>query len=89
MALKIQSAPSDPAAVADRIRRAIEAELAGARAEVRTAGPGHFEVRVVWSGFAGQSKLQQHQSVYRAITPLLSGDSAPVHAIDRLDCRLA
>jgi stress-induced morphogen len=89
MALKILSAPSDPTAVSEQLRVAIEAALAGARAEVRTAGAGHFEISVAWADFAGKSKLQQHQIVYRAITPFLSGDAAPVHAIDRLDCRLA
>jgi acid stress-induced BolA-like protein IbaG/YrbA len=89
MALKILSSPSQPDAIAEQIRRSIESALAGARAEVRAASPGHFEIRVAWAGFAGASKLQQHQQVYRAITPLLSGDAAPVHAIDRLECRLA
>jgi len=89
MALKILSAPSDPKAVSERLRVAIEAALAGARAEVHAAGAGHFEIRVTWAGFAGQSKLQQHQAVYRSIAPFLSGDAAPVHAIDRLDCQLA
>jgi hypothetical protein len=26
--------------------------------------------------------------VYAAIAPLMAGDAAPVHAIDRLDCRV-
>ena len=89
MALKILSSPSDPGSVTDRLRAAIESELAGARARVLAASPGHFEIEVVWPGFAGKSKLTQHQTVYRAITPLMSGDSAPVHAIDRLECRPA
>jgi len=87
MALKILNSPSDPGPVADQLRAAIEAALAGARARVRAASPGHFEIEVAWDGFAGKSKLAQHQMVYRAITPLLSGDDAPVHAIDRLECR--
>jgi len=88
MALKILSAPSDPSALCEQLRSAIEAALAGSRAAVRAAGAGHFEIDVAWAGFAGKSKLQQHQLVYRAITTFLSGDAAPVHAIDRLDCRL-
>ena len=56
---------------------------------MRASGAGHFEIAVVWADFAGKSKLEQHQIVYRAITPFLAGDAAPVHAIDRLDCRLA
>lgn len=89
MALKILSAPSDPNAISEQLRAAIEAALAGARAEVRAAGGGHFAIAVAWAGFAGKSKLAQQQLVYRAITPFLSGDAAPVHAIDHLDCTLA
>jgi len=87
LALKILSSPSDPDSVTAQLRGAIEAELAGARARVLAASPGHFEIEVAWHGFAGKSKLVQHQMVYRAITPLMSGDAPPVHAIDRLDCR--
>jgi len=89
MALKILSSPSDPGAVVGQLRSAIESALAGARVQVRTASPGHFEIEVAWDGFAGKSKLAQHQLVYRAITPFMSGDAAPVHAVDRLDCRSA
>jgi stress-induced morphogen len=87
MALKILNSPSDSGPVAEQLRTAIEAALAGARARVRAASPGHFEIEVAWDGFAGKPKLAQHQMVYRAITPLLSGEDAPVHAIDRLDCK--
>ncbi len=87
MALKILSSPSNPTSVAEQLRAAIEAELAGARARVRAPAPGHFEIEVAWQDFAGKSKLAQHQMVYRAIAPFMSGDEAPVHAIDRLDCR--
>jgi stress-induced morphogen len=89
VALKILSSPSDPGSLAVRLRDAIESELAGARARVVATSPGHFEIEVVWPGFAGKSKLAQHQMVYRAITPLMSGEAAPVHAIDRLACRPA
>jgi acid stress-induced BolA-like protein IbaG/YrbA len=88
MALKILSAPSDPSAVAEELREAVERALAGARVRVRAASPGHFEIEAVWSGFAGKSRVAQHQLVYQAIKPLLSGDAPPVHAIDRLDCRI-
>ena len=87
MGLEILSSPADPASVAGQLRTAIEAALAGARAEVRASHPGHFEIAVAWDAFTGKSKLAQHQMVYRAIAPLMSGDAAPVHAIDRLDCK--
>jgi stress-induced morphogen len=89
VALKILSSPSDPDSVVDRMRAAIESELSGARVRVLAASPGHFEIEVAWAGFAGKSRVAQHQMVYHAITPLMSGDAAPVHAIDRLDCRPA
>ncbi|HEY8154756.1 MAG TPA: BolA/IbaG family iron-sulfur metabolism protein [Myxococcota bacterium] len=88
MALKILGSPSSSSPVADQLRSAIESALTGARAQVRAASPGHFEIEVAWDAFAGKSKLAQHQMVYRAITPLMSGDDAPVHAIDRLECRV-
>jgi stress-induced morphogen len=89
MALKILSAPSEPEAVAERLRDAIERALTGASVQVRAASPGHFAIETVWGGFAGKSRVAQHQLVYQAIKPLLSGDAPPVHAIDHLDCRVA
>ena len=91
MALKILSAPSPSQgeAVSAQLRVAIEAALAGSRAEVRAASPGHFEISVTWADFAGKSKLQQHQIAYRAIAPFMTGDAPPVHAIDHLECRSA
>lgn len=71
--------------VAERIERAVRDALPGAEVAVRAGGPGHFEVRVVAEVFRGRSRVQQHQLVYRAIAPLMAGDDAPVHAIDRLE----
>jgi stress-induced morphogen len=81
VALRILGAQDD---VADRITAAIRAALPGADVEVRPGGPGHFEVRVVAAAFQGKSRIQQHQLVYGAIAPLMSGEAAPVHAVDRL-----
>lgn len=81
MALEILGAQDD---VAERLRAAIRGALPEAEVQVRPAGPGHFEVRVVADAFAGRSRVQQHQLVYAAIAPLMSGDAPPVHAIDRL-----
>lgn len=84
MALRILSSPSAPQELAEEIRRAIAAALPGAQIEVRANSPGHYEIRVVSAAFAGQSRLRQQQLVYAAIAPLMQGDAAPVHAIDRL-----
>ncbi|MEB2345033.1 MAG: BolA/IbaG family iron-sulfur metabolism protein [Deltaproteobacteria bacterium] len=67
-----------------RLRDAIAGALPGAVVEVRAAGAGHFELRVVAEAFRGRSRLQQQQLVYAAIAPLMAGDAPPVHAIDHL-----
>jgi acid stress-induced BolA-like protein IbaG/YrbA len=81
VALRILGAQDD---VAERMTAAIRAALPGAEVEVRPGGPGHFEVRVVAAAFQGKSRVQQHQLVYGAIAPLMAGEAAPVHAVDRL-----
>ncbi len=86
MALRIVNAGPEPEVTVRQIREAIESAIDGARIEVRCASPGHYEIRVASEAFAGQPKLRQHQMVYGAITPLMSGDAPPVHAVDRLEC---
>ncbi len=86
MTLRIVNAGPEPEVIVRQIREAIEGAIDGARAEVRCASPGHYEIRVASEAFAGQPKLRQHQMVYGAITPLMSGDAPPVHAVDRLEC---
>ncbi len=81
MALDIIGSPDS---VAAQMRRAIEAAIPGARAEVQVNSPGHFEIAVVAAAFAGKSMVQQQQLVYGAIKELMAGDNAPVHAVDRL-----
>jgi stress-induced morphogen len=68
----------------DLLRKALEAAFPGAEIAVSSASPGHFELRVVSKAFEGKTRLQQQQLVYRAITQLMSGEAAPVHAIDRM-----
>jgi acid stress-induced BolA-like protein IbaG/YrbA len=88
MALQILNAAGpDPQQIVRQLREAIENALPGAEIDVHAASPGHFEIQVTSERFAGLPKLKQHQLVYGAITPLMSGDAAPVHAVDRLECR--
>jgi acid stress-induced BolA-like protein IbaG/YrbA len=88
VALRILSSPPpEPAEVAERMKRAIEDALPGAHATVEPRGAGHFEVEVVAAVFEGLPRLRQQQRVYAAIAPLMSGDDAPVHAVDRLVTR--
>jgi len=91
MALQIQSSPSNPAdasEIATTMRERILEALPGADATVTPLSPGHFEIRVVSAAFEGESRVRQQQLVYGAIAPLMKGDAAPVHAIDRLQTEL-
>jgi acid stress-induced BolA-like protein IbaG/YrbA len=83
----MSSHPTDfHGSVVDALREAIESTIPDSRAEVRGAG-GHFTIDVVSPAFAGKSMLQSQRLVYGAITHLMSGDMAPVHAIDALTTR--
>jgi acid stress-induced BolA-like protein IbaG/YrbA len=87
MALQILGTGPNPDDIRERIRTAVASALPDAKIEVTPGGPGHYEIAVVSSAFDGKSRVQQHQLVYGCITDLMSGRDAPVHAIDRLDCR--
>jgi acid stress-induced BolA-like protein IbaG/YrbA len=87
MALQILNAGPDPEQIVEQLRSAIAEALPGAEIDVRAASPGHFEIQVTSEQFEGKPKVRQHQLVYGAITELMSGDAAPVHAVDRLECR--
>jgi len=87
MALQIVNQGPPPEVIVEQIREAIAAALPDAKIQVDPRGPGHFEICVVSTTFEGQSRVQQHQLVYGAITELMSGSDAPVHAIDKLECR--
>lgn len=87
MPLQILSSPSAPTDVARDLESAIRAALPEARIDVQALSPGHFEISVVDAGFEGLSKVKQQQRVYAAIAPLMEGDRAPVHAIDRMVTR--
>lgn len=48
-------------------------------AEVHVSGDGrHFQVVVVSDDFVGKSKVQQHQSIYKALGDQIGGD---IHAV--------
>jgi len=86
VALQIINAGPDPEELCGQIRDAIAAAIEGAEIHVEGAGPGHFAIKVVSEVFAGKSRVKQQQLVYAAITPLMAGNNAPVHAVDRLEC---
>jgi acid stress-induced BolA-like protein IbaG/YrbA len=81
MSLNIVNSPAD---LCTALRSAIERALPGAQVEVAAGSPGHFQIRVTSERFAGKSMVQQQQLVYAAITHLMNGADAPVHAIDRM-----
>jgi acid stress-induced BolA-like protein IbaG/YrbA len=86
MALQIINAGPEPEEIAGRLRAAIAGALPDATIEVHPRGPGHFELKVTDASFEGLSRVKQQQKVYGAISDLMSGANAPVHAIDRLEC---
>ena len=73
------------AGVSTRLKDAIQTALPDCAVEVMAGSPGHFSVRVVAEAFRGLPRVRQHQIVYTAMAPLLTGEAPPVHAIDRLE----
>ncbi len=73
--------------IADDVKTAIEATIPDAGVEVSGAG-GHFEIVVVSPAFQGKRMLEQHRLVYSAFAHLMDGDAAPVHAVDKMVCRI-
>ncbi len=88
MALQIINAGPPAEEIAERIRHAITQSLPEAEIEVRPEGPGHFAIIVTDQIFEGLSRVKQQQKVYGAITELMAGPNPPVHAVDRLECRV-
>ena len=68
------------AMAADDIERMIREGLPGADVKIiDLAGDGdHYEAHVTWDGFAGKSRVQQHQLVYGALKGKMGGE---LHAL--------
>jgi acid stress-induced BolA-like protein IbaG/YrbA len=66
---------------ADFVRDRIVETLPGSTVDVldTTGGGDHFQAHVIWSGFEGMNRVQQHQAVYAAVQPQLSDGS--IHAL--------
>jgi len=71
--------------ILSQIRDAIAQALPGADVRVTAGQPGHFSISVRSAQFQSQSRLACQRLVYKAIAPLMSGERAPVHAIDHLE----
>jgi len=67
----------EPEVLEARIRAAIP-EATHVRIEDLTGTRDHFQATVVSPSFAGQTRVAQHQVVYRALGELMAG---PVHAL--------
>ncbi len=81
MSLRIHRPPEE---TGQRIVEAIRERLDDAEVTVNGVG-GHFDIRVVSKHFEGKNTLAKQRLVYQAIAPLMAGDQAPVHAVDRLE----
>jgi len=69
------------------VKTAIETAIEGSVANV-SGGGGHFVIEVISDQFAGKRILEQQRLVYSAIAHLMAGDTAPVHAVDQMTCKL-
>jgi stress-induced morphogen len=65
---------------AEEIKQRIEAAIPGAQAEVEdwTGGGDHFRATVIAPAFAGRTRIEQHQLVYRVFCEEIGG---PIHAL--------
>jgi acid stress-induced BolA-like protein IbaG/YrbA len=70
----------------DAIRDAIAKAIADSTVLV-SGGGGHYTISVVSPVFAGKGSLASQRLVYAAIGHLMTGDRAPVHAVDSLKTR--
>jgi acid stress-induced BolA-like protein IbaG/YrbA len=69
------------------LHEAVAAKLPDATIEVTIGSPGHYSLAVTSTVFAGKTPVAKQRLVYSAISHLMAGDSAPVHAIDKLITR--
>jgi len=75
----------DGGGIVEQLREAIARALPGAEIRVSAGQPGHFSLSVRSGQFQNQSRLACQRLVYKAIAHLMSGQRAPVHAIDQLE----
>ena len=73
--------------VTDAIASSIKEKIPDAVVEVTGQG-GHYSIVVISEAFRGKGLVDSQRLVYGAITHLMSGDLAPVHAVDSLKTRL-
>ncbi len=74
--------------IAKQLHAAITAALPESEVEVTIGSPGHYSLSVTSPQFEGKGSVAKQRLVYAAITDLMAGDNAPVHAIDTLQTKL-
>jgi stress-induced morphogen len=64
----------------DDLRARLEAAFPGAAVEVHdlTGTSDHFDARIAAPQFAGRSRIEQHQMVYRVLGDAMKGE---IHAL--------
>jgi stress-induced morphogen len=67
----------EPVVVEERIRSGIP-DVSHLSVEDLTGTKDHYQATIVSPSFAGKSRIEQHQMVYRALGELMAG---PVHAL--------
>ncbi len=70
------------------IRESIVKALPDAAVEVTPGSGGHYSIVVVSKAFAGKGPVDSQRLVYSAISHLMKGDRAPVHAVDSLKTKV-
>jgi acid stress-induced BolA-like protein IbaG/YrbA len=73
--------------IAKQLHEAVAAKLPDATVEVTIGSAGHYSLAVTSAAFAGKTPVAKQRLVYSAISHLMAGDAAPVHAIDKLITR--
>lgn len=71
----------------EEIEKAIKTAIPDALVDV-SGGGGHFTIEVTSKEFIGKNIVQQQRLVYKAIWELMKGDDAPLHAVDKLTCKI-
>ena len=83
--MKLNTVGGGSPPIVAQIEAAIAQALPGAVVLVSVGQPGHFSLAVRSAQFQDQSRVACQRLVYKAIAHLLSGERAPVHAIDQLE----
>lgn len=67
----------EPDVIEERIRAGVP-DVTHLSIEDLTGTKDHYQATVVSAAFAGKSRIEQHQMIYRALGELMAG---PVHAL--------